>query len=435
MNTDGNVIDFVVFGILHGLSTKWYLVPVVAAIWFAVYYGIFRFAITRFNLKTPGRDIDTATSVEQAVAGTVGKSGYNTPAILAALGGADNITSLDNCITRLRLSVADMSKVDTNALKANRAIQRLTGWAPEVLVEELLADLRADAYPVPPANRSWEGECHYRTLSGVPLACWQRQSPVLDEYGNLSYLLVTLSELSERQRQEARIRYLAEHDSLTGLYNRAALIERLGDVLAQMYLASCALKRFEDEGRQAADLPLLHWALQDCLHKAGEAFEGVIANFPNRLFAAFLRRVVVFPLGKPWAPPSDQLGQEVARLLIEPSATRDRLSADVYLPTDLEEPVAALEAAFAATVEAEPVEAKLRRAIKAGHFKPGLLIGGGVDAIYTAALEAGVITRDEHATAMRRGALRDKVIRVDDFPYDFDLRAALVDVAEPRKAA
>ncbi|MBL8435449.1 MAG: acyl-CoA dehydrogenase [Zoogloea sp.] len=219
------------------------------------------------------------------------------------------------------------------------------------------------------------------------------------------------------------------------LKRKEKLSARLGDVLAQMYLASCALKRFEDEGRQAADLPLLHWALQDCLHKAGEAFEGVIANFPNRLFAAFLRRVVVFPLGKPWAPPSDQLGQEVARLLIEPSATRDRLSADVYLPTDLEEPVAALEAAFVATVEAEPVEAKLRRAIKAGHSKPGLMIGGGVDAIYTAALEAGVITHDEHAKAMRRGALRDKVIRVDDFPYDFDLRAALVDVAEPRKAA
>ena len=51
--------------------------PVVAAIWFVVYYGIFRFAITRFNLKTPGRDAETATSVEQAVAGTVGKSGYN----------------------------------------------------------------------------------------------------------------------------------------------------------------------------------------------------------------------------------------------------------------------------------------------------------------------------------------------------------------------
>ena len=44
------------------------------------------------------------------------------PAILAALGGADNIVTLDNCITRLRLSVNDMSKVDTAALKANRAI-------------------------------------------------------------------------------------------------------------------------------------------------------------------------------------------------------------------------------------------------------------------------------------------------------------------------
>lgn len=54
-NTDGNIIDFVVFGILHGLSTKWYLVPVVAAVWFAAYYVIFRFAITRFNIKTPPR--------------------------------------------------------------------------------------------------------------------------------------------------------------------------------------------------------------------------------------------------------------------------------------------------------------------------------------------------------------------------------------------
>ena len=96
--------------------------PVVAAVWFVAYYAIFRFAITRFNLKTPGRDAESTASVESAVDGTVGKSGYNTPAILAALGGAENITSLDNCITRLRLSVADMSKVDPAALKANRAI-------------------------------------------------------------------------------------------------------------------------------------------------------------------------------------------------------------------------------------------------------------------------------------------------------------------------
>lgn len=121
-NTDGNVIDFVVFGILHGLSTKWYMVPVVAAVWFVAYYAIFRFAITRWNIKTPGRDIETANVQEKLQAGAPGKSGYNVPAILAALGGAENIVSLDNCITRLRLSVKDMSLVDVDALKANRAI-------------------------------------------------------------------------------------------------------------------------------------------------------------------------------------------------------------------------------------------------------------------------------------------------------------------------
>ena len=120
-NTDGNIIDFVVFGVLHGLATKWYWVPVVAGVWFAVYYAIFRFAIARFNIKTPGREAET-TTVERAVTAATGKSGYNVPAILAALGGADNITSLDNCITRLRLSVKDMSQVDSAALKANRAI-------------------------------------------------------------------------------------------------------------------------------------------------------------------------------------------------------------------------------------------------------------------------------------------------------------------------
>jgi acyl-CoA dehydrogenase len=57
---------------------------------------------------------------------------------------------------------------------------------------------------------------------------------------------------------------------------------RLGDVLSQLYLASSALKRYQDEGRQQADLPLLHWALQDALFKAQEAIDELLRNFPNR---------------------------------------------------------------------------------------------------------------------------------------------------------
>ncbi len=219
------------------------------------------------------------------------------------------------------------------------------------------------------------------------------------------------------------------------LKRKEKLSARLGDILALMYLASATLKRFEDEGRQAADAPLMQWAIWDCMFKIQLAFEGVIANFPSRLFATLLRRVVVFPLGRPYFVPSDDLGHRVASLLIAPSPTRDRLTSDVYLPTDLEEPVGALEAALLATIEAEPIEAKLRKALKSGSFKPGLIVGGGVDALYDVAFAAGALSGDEYAVLKRRSELRDKVIRVDDFPYDFGLRAALADMVEPQEAA
>jgi len=223
------------------------------------------------------------------------------------------------------------------------------------------------------------------------------------------------------------------------LKRKEKLSARLGDILSLMYLATATLKRFEAEGRQTADAPLMHWAIWDCMFKAQNAFEGVIANFPNRFFATVLRRLVVFPLGRPYVVPSDQLGHEVAKLLIEPSAARDRLTADTYLPTDLEEPVAALEAALLAMIEAEPIESKLKQAQKEGRFQPGLLVSGDVDAIWRRALEAGVISEDEFRTIERRNTLRDKVIRVDDFSYDFGLRAALAGIEEndprPMRAA
>jgi acyl-CoA dehydrogenase len=199
------------------------------------------------------------------------------------------------------------------------------------------------------------------------------------------------------------------------LKRKEKLSARLGDILSLMYLASCVLRRYEAEGRQAADAPLMHWAIWDCMFKAQNAFEGAIANFPNRLYATALRRLI-FPLGRPYVVPSDRLGHEVARLLIEPSATRDRLVADSYVGTDLEEPVAALEAALAATVAAEPAEARIRQAIKDKRFEPGLVPGGGVDALHAQACEAGLITEAEFDLLRQWSALRDRVIRVDDFP-------------------
>src|SRR5207248_5407469 len=115
------------------------------------------------------------------------------------------------------------------------------------------------------------------------------------------------------------------------LKRKEKLSARLGDVLSYLFLCSATLKRFEDEGRQATDAPLMHWAIWDAMFKAQTALEGVISNFPSRLIASLMRRTA-FPLGRPYVVPSDTLGHHVARLPTSPSATRDPLPAGMYLP-------------------------------------------------------------------------------------------------------
>ncbi len=218
-----------------------------------------------------------------------------------------------------------------------------------------------------------------------------------------------------------------------GLKRREKLSARLGDILSLMYLASATLKRYQDEGCQAADAPLMHWAIWDAMFRAQQAFEGVLANFPNKAVAWVLARIV-FPLGRPYVVPSDALGHDVAKCLIEPCATRNRLTAGMYLPqTEAEamnDAVGVIELALAATLAAEPAEAKLRAAEKAQ--KVGAVDTAKSTAKSTAtsererlrqAQQAGVLTIEEAGLITRRYDLRDKVIRVDDFPPDFSQAA------------
>ncbi|MBK7901412.1 MAG: acyl-CoA dehydrogenase [Azonexus sp.] len=202
---------------------------------------------------------------------------------------------------------------------------------------------------------------------------------------------------------------------------REKLSARLGDILSEMYLMSAALKRYEDDGRPQADAPLLHWALWDTMYKAQQAFDGVIANFPNRFIGRFLHRSI-FPWGHPYVVPSDELGHQAARLLIEPSATRDRLTAETYLPPGDEEPVGAIEQALAATLAAEPIEARVRDAERQGRFAGDPQ--ANVRDIAQAAFAAGIIDAAEYEILRRRNALRDQVVRVDDFPFDLGRAAA-----------
>ena len=224
-------------------------------------------------------------------------------------------------------------------------------------------------------------------------------------------------------RFSAALAFLADVSmgSLGGaLKRKEKLSARLGDILSLMYLCSATLKRYENEGRQEADAPLMHWAMWDAMFKAQTAFEGVISNFPNRVIAAVMRRIV-FPLGRPYFVPSDTLGHEVAKLLLAPSATRDRLTSDMYAPTTGDHPVAQIELALAATLLAEPIEARIRAAAREGKFDAKVPPGGGLDAVVARAQAAGVVTAAEAAAVIGARDLTARVIRVDDFPQDLGL--------------
>ena len=184
---------------------------------------------------------------------------------------------------------------------------------------------------------------------------------------------------------------------------------RLGDVLSQLYLCSATLKRFEDDGRPADDLPLLDWAMQDALYKIQQAFDGVIHNFPNRLVRGLLS-LLIFPSGQRLLPPSDYLGHQVARLMMQPGATRDRLTAGMYISSDEMDAVGALEAALNSTLECEPIQAKVDEALKSGLLN-------SLDELerISEARDKGVIDANQALMLDRDYALRRKVIMVDDF--------------------
>ncbi|WP_282201319.1 glucose-specific PTS transporter subunit IIBC [Collibacillus ludicampi] len=110
MTFSGGVIDFILFGVLPN-RTHWWLVIPVGLAFAVIYYFGFRFAIRKWDLKTPGREDDDVQveTKENANELAVG--------VLAGLGGKENIKHLDACITRLRVSVHDIKKVDKEALK------------------------------------------------------------------------------------------------------------------------------------------------------------------------------------------------------------------------------------------------------------------------------------------------------------------------------
>ncbi|KOO16410.1 acyl-CoA dehydrogenase [Vibrio xuii] len=202
--------------------------------------------------------------------------------------------------------------------------------------------------------------------------------------------------------------------TLGGDLKRKEMISaRLGDALAYLYMASAALKKYEDEGRQQQDLDYVHYAVQHCLHNGAKSLQEAFTNYPQKAVGRLLK-VIIFPLGNHFTKPSDDLTVKLAESLMTPGAHRDRLTNLCFVGQDEDDSVGLMENAFLAMYDIKSLERKLMRAAKEGKVaRKGLLMDR-----LAQALEADVLTQEEVDKIVAADKLRYKAIQVDHFSHD-----------------
>lgn len=192
------------------------------------------------------------------------------------------------------------------------------------------------------------------------------------------------------------------------LKRRENLTGRFADLLSWMYLGTATLRRFEAEGRQTADLPLVDWAMTYTFAQLQQAFEGLFNNLPGLKIMAALWRLN--PIG---AMPSDELGTQVATLLQNPGVSRDRLTQGIYLPTHPDEALGRLEQAMNLTLQTET----LFKIVK-GASQQGKLPQGQPEQLIEAAVTAKLITTEQGERMKEAAIARNDAIQVDSFSLE-----------------
>ncbi|MDO8704206.1 MAG: acyl-CoA dehydrogenase [Sulfuricaulis sp.] len=184
---------------------------------------------------------------------------------------------------------------------------------------------------------------------------------------------------------------------------------RFADVLGFMYLASATIKRFEDDGRPVEDIPLLRYACDYCLHEAEKTLVVILKHLPSRFFS-WLMGGLVFPSGRRYPVPADAMGQACAKLLLEPSAARARLTQGMYVSKSTQDAIGRLEDALPKVIAAETLD---RRLVKLVDEYP--LLHGDLEAQIKIALEKNILSAAEAKLVRAAYAARREVIAVDDF--------------------
>jgi acyl-CoA dehydrogenase len=206
-----------------------------------------------------------------------------------------------------------------------------------------------------------------------------------------------------------------------------SLSGRFADALSHLYMASCTLKRFEDDGRPDADLAMVEWALADSLHRVEEALHGVLANFPSPAAAALLK-ALCFPFGRRHAPADDRTSKKLARILMADNESRDRLIHDTFVPEDDLGTAMAVKA-FNAVLAAEEAE---RTVVNGMKKQP---TPANVEQLTTDAVAAGIITEEQKKLIVEAQRLSAEVIAVDEFDAESLTHAQFGEPESPLKKA
>lgn len=205
------------------------------------------------------------------------------------------------------------------------------------------------------------------------------------------------------------------------------LSARLGDVLSSMYLASCVLKHFENQGRRATDLPLVEWTVRTLMYRAQEQLHSFLRNLPNRP-TAFLLRCFIFPRGRTYSAPSDDLGRKIVDLVTRPGEARDRLSQQAYTTLGPGSPLGLLQEALELSEQMAPLERKLKQSQKEGLIRSEYL-GHQIDE----AERAEIISKTEAKNLRSYHQKVLDILAVDDFAPDEIGRAGARSKAAPQR--
>ncbi|UOF01860.1 acyl-CoA dehydrogenase [Bdellovibrio reynosensis] len=193
---------------------------------------------------------------------------------------------------------------------------------------------------------------------------------------------------------------------------REKITGRFADILANMYIATAILRRFEAEGRKEEDLAFVHYNLKHNMAEIQKGFDGLFDNLKIPGLRWFFKGWIgawsrINSIG---SQASDGWSHAIASAMLQEGGIRDRLTDGIYMPTDRNQQVARLDYAMSVSLRAEAAEKKIKKAIREGVLpkkKANLLIDE--------ARNKNIITAEEHKLIQESDAVRYDAILVDDF--------------------